>query len=109
MLDRVWPYLANAYGPDGRGLFADSRKENLRVAQDLSLAQIVLPHLVGPGAYMSDRWEGALGHLALNHPRAFVRAQVMASRYLCTRSTTHVRLPAVRSGQISLVADPMAS
>ena len=109
VLDHVWRYLANAYGPDGGGLFSDSRHENLWTAQDLSLAQIVLPHLLGPGASMPDRWEGALGHLALNYPRAFARAEAMCGRYFYTSSTTNMRLPAVTSGKICLIADPMVS
>lgn len=43
--DEVWLYVANAFDGDGRGLFAESARENLSIAQDYALVQSILPHV----------------------------------------------------------------
>ena len=70
VLDRVWVYLANAFTVGGQGLFADALGDNLRIAQDYAIAQIVLPHVFAGRPDDQDRLAVVHEYLSTGFPQA---------------------------------------
>ncbi len=66
-------YLANAFEDRGRGLFVHSLMENLAIAQDYAMAQIVIPAVRGRWARTPWMEETVTNYLAPRLPRSYTQ------------------------------------
>jgi hypothetical protein len=71
--EKAWLYLANAFEEQGRGLFVHAPMENLAIAQDYAMAQIVIPAVRGRWARTPWMEETVTNYLAPRLPRAYAR------------------------------------
>ncbi len=71
---KAWLYLANAFEEEGRGLFVHAPMENLVIAQDYVMAQIVIPAVQGRWARTPWMQETVTDYLAPRFPRAYAQS-----------------------------------
>ncbi|HJW89142.1 MAG TPA: hypothetical protein VJ436_00730 [Anaerolineales bacterium] len=76
LMDEAMLYLANSWSRLGNGLFNPSPKDNLKIALDLAMAQILLPHAVDRMRDNATLRKQLLAALTVQFPRsaAFVSA-----------------------------------
>ena len=71
--EKTWLYLANAFEDQGDGLFLHAPMENLAIAQDYAMAQIVIPAVQSRWASTPWMEETVTDYLAPRLPRSYTQ------------------------------------